>query len=184
MKRILQLIVLFAAAPLALAAVTNALQPVANSASSPFKLGASGLRPLNTTTNGTTEILSKSAYFDLKTRTATYVGDVRVRDPRMELSCEKLTVKLASESGGKFDSVLAESHVAIEVLDEKGQRFHCTGGRAIYTYAKDTMELTENARVQSLQGWCSGDLITYDRLRGTIGVVNPHTEFTSPTATP
>ena len=185
MKIFLPVIMFFAAAAFASAAVTNALKPVvANPARSPFKLGAAQLRPLNTTTNGATEILSKSASFDLKSHTAIYVGDVRVRDPRMELACESLTVKLAGEGGGKFQSVVAETNVTIDIMDEKGQRVHCTGGRATYTYVRETMELTDNPRVWSAQGWCSGDVITYDRVNNTIRVTNPHTEFASPTATP
>jgi lipopolysaccharide transport protein LptA len=98
----------------------------------------------------------------------------------MELDCERLTVKLGNQSGGKFESIIAETNVNIEVLDERGQPYHCTGGRATYTYAREIMELTENPRVKTAQGLCHGDIITYDRVNSTIKVTNPRTEFTAP----
>lgn len=90
-----------------------------------------------------TEIISRRADFDLKARTAIYSGAVRVKDPRMDLACEALIVKM-SRTGGKFESVIAEKNVSIEFLDDKGQRIHGTGGRAVYTYnaTKDVVSVT------------------------------------------
>jgi lipopolysaccharide transport protein LptA len=157
-----------------------AAEPANESAASPaFKIDSPSLRAPNTTKHGETEIISKSAYFDLKTRTAVYLGDVKVRDPRMELACERLTIKVGDQSGGKFESIVAESNVVIDVLDG-GQPCRCTGGRATYTYARDVMELTENPAMTSGINSCRGDVITYDRVTKNIRVTNPRTVFTSP----
>src|SRR5436190_10360851 len=51
----------------------------------------------------------------------------------MDLNSQVLTVKMGGGSG-KFESVVAEKNVSIDFLDDKGQRLHGTGGRAVYTY--------------------------------------------------
>lgn len=133
-----------------------------------------------------TEIISKSAYFDLKARTAIYMGDVRIKDPRMELSCEVLTVKLATEGPGKFQNIIAETNVVIDFSDEKGQKIHGTGGKAIYTYnvtptyTNDVMELLENPLLQTAQGNWQGDVITLDRVNGTVKATNSRMRITQP----
>ena len=138
-----------------------------------FKMQSAGLRTTNVPA-GETEILSKSAYFDLKARTAIYLGDVRVRDPRMELSAEILTVKLSPQGGGKFDSGIAETNVTIDFIDDKGQKIHATGGKVIYrysvspTYTNDVMELMDNPLLHTPQVDWSGGVITFDRVNNTI----------------
>jgi lipopolysaccharide export system protein LptA len=141
--------------------------------SSAFALAPATLRSTNSPEMTETEILSESAYFDLKGRTAIYMGDVKVRDPRMDLSCEVLTVHMAP-SGGKFDSIVAETNVAIDFLDEKGQKVHGTGGKAIYTYnvfgnyTNDVLELMDNPVLKTVQGDWYGDTIKLDRVNNTI----------------
>lgn len=135
---------------------------------------------------GATEIISKSAYFNLKARTAIYMGDVRIKDPRMELSCEVLTVKLATEGGGKFQNIIAETNVVIEFTDDKGQKIHGTGGKAIYTYnvtstyTNDVMELHDNPILQTAEGNWQGDVITLDRVNGTVKATNSRMRITQP----
>ncbi len=135
-----------------------------------------------------TEIISKSAHFDLKARTAIYLGDVRVKDPRIELSCEVLTVKLDG-SGGKFQNMIAETNVVMECLDHKGQKIRGTGGKAIYTYnvtatyTNDVMELMDNPILQTAQGTWQGDVITLDRGKNTVKVTNSRMHITQPAGT-
>ena len=172
MKKIILSSLLFAAAvPAWSADAADASKPLAPL----FKMQSAGLR--STTNNaeaGSTEILSKSAYFDLKARTAIYLGDVRVRDPRMELACEILTVKLSPQGGGKFDSGIAETNVVIDFIDDKGQKIHATGGKVIYrynataTYTNDVMELMDNPLLHTPQVDWSGGVITFDRINNTI----------------
>jgi len=173
MKKLLPLILLLAGAAAGRAA-TNAVAPAAPL----FKLNTPVPRGTNTDTAPATEILSKSAYFDLKARTAIYLGDVRVKDPRMELACDTLTVKLSEENGAKYQSVIAETGVVIDFVDEKGQRIHGTGGKAIYTYnltktyTNDVMELLETPVLTTAQGTWRGDVITLDRVNNTIKATN------------
>jgi lipopolysaccharide export system protein LptA len=145
----------------------------ADSTPSPFALAPAALRCTNSPDMTETEILSESAYFDLKGRTAIYMGDVKVRDPRMDMACELLTVHMAP-SGGKFDSIVAETNVSIDFLDEKGQKVHGTGGKAIYTYyvmgnyTNDVLQLMENPVLKTTQGDWYGDIIKLDRVNNTI----------------
>lgn len=124
-----------------------------------------------------TEIISRRADFDLKARTAIYSGSVRVKDPRMDMACEVLIVKM-SQTGGKFESVIAEKNVAIEFLDDKGQRIHGTGGRAVYTYnvskttTNDVIELFDDPMLETVQGIWKGDVITLDRANNNIRATN------------
>jgi lipopolysaccharide transport protein LptA len=190
MKTLSTLILL--AVALTASAAPAVLQPVKRDAATPtlssapaaampgFKIDSPSLRAPNTTKKGETEILSKSAYFDLKTRTAVYLGAVKVRDPHMELSCERLTIKIGDQAAGKFESIVAESNVVIDVLDGS-QPCRCTGGRATYTYVRNVMELTENPAMTSGINSVRGDVITYDRITENVRVTNPRTVFTAPT---
>jgi lipopolysaccharide transport protein LptA len=125
-----------------------------------------------------TEIRSQRAYFDLNKgrQQAVYLGNVRVRDPRMDLNCEKLIVKLST--AGKFENVIAETNVSVDFVDQKGQRLHGTGGRAVYTYnvaggvTNDVIELFEDPMLETVQGTWKGDVITLDRVNNTIKATN------------
>lgn len=95
---------------------------------------------------GETRITSQMVDFDLKSRQAVYRGDVRVIDPRIELTCERLTATL-SESGGSLDSLVAESNVVAHIATNQ-TIFTVTASKAIYTYqllptvTNQTLELT------------------------------------------
>lgn len=181
---------LFPAIYIFAAAVTGGSAATTNPpATSPlFKFAATTLRGTNSPAADTnaTEIISQSAYFDLKARTAIYLGDVRVRDPRMELTCEVLTVKLAAEGGGKFQNIIAETNVVIDFQDDKGQRIHGTGGKVIYTYnvtktyTNDVMELMDNPLLQTAQGNWRGDVITLDRVNNTVKATNSRMRILQP----
>ena len=128
-------------------------------------------------TGAETEITSRRADFDLKGRTAIYSGNVRVKDPRMDLACEILTVRMG-QTGGKVESITATGNVSIEFLDDKGQRIHGTGGRAVYTYnvtahtTNDVIELFDNPMLETVQGTWKGDVITFDRANNNIRATN------------
>lgn len=125
-----------------------------------------------------TVIKSQRAYFDLNKgrQQAVYLGDVRVKDPRMDLACEKLTVKLSG--AGKFENVVAEKNVSLDFVDQKGQRLHGTGGRCVYTYhvsngvTNDVIELFDDPILETVQGTWKGDVITLDRVNNTIKATN------------
>lgn len=124
-----------------------------------------------------TRIKSDRAEFDLKGRYVVYSGNVRAKDPQMDLSCEKLTVQI-SQTGGKLESIIAEGNVVVDFLDDKGQRIHGTGGRATYNYrvtanaTNDVIELTEDPVLKTQQGTMEGDVITYDRANDNLRVTN------------
>lgn len=180
MKTFFLFLLIFAAAVNGLCAVSPLF-----SVSSPAPRSTNSTTAADATATAT-EIISKSAYFDLKARTAIYMGDVRIKDPRMELSCEVLTVKLATEGAGKFQNIIAETNVVIDFSDEKGQKIHGTGGKAIYTYnvtptyTNDVMELLENPLLQTAQGNWQGDVITLDRVNGTVKATNSRMRITQP----
>lgn len=181
MKKFFLFLLICGAATNSRGAATNTTRTVAPL----FNISSSAPRSTNAAA-GATEIISKSAYFDLKARTAIYMGDVRIKDPRMELSCEVLTVKLATEGGGKFQNIIAENNVVIDFSDDKGQHIHGTGGKAIYTYnvtstyTNDVMELLENPLLQTAQGNWQGDVITLDRVNGTVKATNSRMRIMQP----
>lgn len=85
-----------------------------------------------TTHAAETHITSKTVNFDLKTRQAVYHGDVKVEDPRIALTCEVLTATI-SESGGRVDSLIAESNV-VAVISTNNTIYTVTAAKAIYNY--------------------------------------------------
>ena len=83
------------------------------------------------TPRGPTRISSKSADFDLAGHEATYRGHVRVDDPQMKLTCERLVADMP-QAGGHPNHIVAETNVVIDFTDEKGQTNHVTGDKAVY----------------------------------------------------
>ncbi|HKI70543.1 MAG TPA: LptA/OstA family protein, partial [Verrucomicrobiae bacterium] len=81
-----------------------------------------------------TTIRSKKGYFDLKSRVAIYRGDVRVKDPQLNMTCDELTVYLPSQTGGRPNKIVADKHVVIDFTDQKGQTRHAVADHAVYTY--------------------------------------------------
>jgi lipopolysaccharide transport protein LptA len=174
MKKPHLLLMTMFAALAATCAAQSASRPAGASA---FALTPAALRSTNNPEMTEMEILSVSAYFDLKGHTAIYMGDVKVRDPRMDLACEVLTVHIPP-AGNRPDSIIAETNVAIDFIDEKGQKVHGTGGKAIYTYnvigtyTNDVLELMDNPLLETAQGTWHGDVITLDRVNNSIKASN------------
>lgn len=168
-----------AAAPaLALNAQTNLPLPE-------LSAPATNLPPATISTNkpvrerGDTHIFSDSADFDLKNRVGVYTGHVRVIDPQMKMTCEKLTAKVP-ENGGRIDSIVAESNVVIEAVDDKGRPVRATSEKAIYTYqvvnsvTNETIELVGNPDVSSAMFSGTADTIVWDRINNSIHTTGQH----------
>lgn len=74
--------------------------PADRELSPPMDKGTATLGPDATTSE--TEILAmQGAQFSAKERVATFIGDVRVTDPRFQLACDELTVYLKKTSSAK-----------------------------------------------------------------------------------
>jgi hypothetical protein len=87
----------------------------------------------------------------------------------MNWACETLTVRLPP-AGGQVESIVAERGVAFDVVDDKGQKVHGRGDKAVYTYAvtptgtNDLIELTGiPAVLESAQGTNENKIIILDR---------------------
>jgi len=119
------------------------------------------------------------ADFDLTGRRVIYHEHVRVDSPEMKLSCEWLAADLP-QGGGHVTNIVAETNVVIDATDDKGQKLHATGARAVYAYAvqngatNETVTLTGSARVEYAQDVLTGDVIIWDRAHNRLSVpANP-----------
>ena len=79
-----------------------------------------------------TEIWSKTGYYDNNTREQVFLGDVRVVDPKIKLTCERMVVNIP-ESGQRLSSLTAETNVVID-FEDGTQKYHITANRAVYGY--------------------------------------------------
>jgi lipopolysaccharide transport protein LptA len=137
------------------------------------------LPPKPTPPHAPTRIDSDSADFDLNARQAIYSGHVHVDDPRMKLTCARLTVDLPP-TGGRINHIFAETNVVIDATDEKGATNHATCDKAIYDYnvqgvmTNETITLTGNPQIVNAQGTNTADVIVWDRANGHVHETNPH----------
>jgi len=124
-----------------------------------------------------TLIDSKSMIFNNTTRQVIYSGSVRVDDPQMKLTCEQLTADFP-QAGGHPDRLVALTNVVMDSVDEKGQTNHATSDRAVYSYkvvngvTNETVTLSGNAKVESAQGWMTGEPIIWDRVNNSMSAMN------------
>jgi lipopolysaccharide transport protein LptA len=115
------------------------------------------------------------ADFDLAGRRVIYHEHVRVDSPNMKLSCEWLAADLP-QTGGRVTNIVAETNVVIDATDDKGQKMHATGDKAVYVYTvengvtNETVTLTGHARLENTQGWLTGDSIIWDRVHERLSV--------------
>jgi lipopolysaccharide transport protein LptA len=123
------------------------------------------------------------ADFDLAGRRVVYHEHVRVDSPDMKMSCEWLAADLP-QTGGRVTNIVAETNVVIDATDDKGQKMHATGDRAVYVFnvqngaTNETVTLTGNARLENTQGWLTGDSIIWDRANDRLSVPsNPKMVF-------
>ncbi len=138
-----------------------------------------------------TRINSDHGEFDLSARRAIYYDHVRVEDPRMTLTCDRLTADLP-QSEAQERHIVAETNVVIYAVDEKGQTNHATSDRAIYDYrveagvTNETVTLTGHAMMESAQGTLTGEPIFWDRTRNRLTATDQKMVFRqniSPAAT-
>jgi len=96
-----------------------------------------------------TVITSETLLFDYQRSIAIFEGNVRVVDPQVTLTCEKLYVYF--DENNQIDSVVARENVHI-VQDDRNARAE----RAVYRASEGSIVLTENARlyrgVEELRG--------------------------------
>ena len=124
-----------------------------------------------------TIINSDRADFDIAARRAFYYSNVRVDDPQMKLTCEKMVADLPPD-GGHINRIVAETNVVIDSVDDKGQTNHATSDRAVYIYnvlngvTNETVTLTGNAKVENAQGWLTGEPIIWDRANNMMHAEN------------
>ena len=129
-----------------------------------------------------TRIDSDSVDFDLTARVATYRGHVYVDDPAMKLKCEWLVADLL-QAAGRVTNIVAETNVVVDATDDKGQKMHATGDKAVYVYnvqdgvTNETVTLTGNARIENAKGWLTGEPIVWDRANGSLTAANEHMVF-------
>lgn len=126
-----------------------------------------------------THIYSDSWELGIKTRTAIYRGNVRLDDPRMQMTCEQLTANIPAE-GKRMDRVVAETNVVITALDDKGLTNRAFADKAVYTYevtvsgTNETVVLTgENEpRIERPEGVLYGNPIIWDRAQNKLRARN------------
>lgn len=64
---------------------------------------------------------------------ALFRGKVRLEHPQMQWSCEQVAA-LAPHGAGRTNQVVAEQTVVFDMTDDRGQKVHGTGDKAVYTY--------------------------------------------------
>jgi lipopolysaccharide transport protein LptA len=90
-------------------------------------------------------ILSRD--YRVKPDGALFRGGVRLEHPQMQCTCGQVEV-FGSQGASKTNRVVAEENVVFDLTDEKGQKVHGTGDKAVYSYGvsgnvtNETMVLT------------------------------------------
>ena len=112
--------------------------------------------------------------YRLGTNFASFKGGVHVVHPQMSLSSETLDFDLP-QSLGRAQTITAQNSVDFDLLDEKGQKVHGTGQKAVYTYSatdaatNDVVELTGNSMLTMTNGSSfRNSIIILDRTNGKL----------------
>jgi len=127
-------------------------------------------------------IHADSADFDLNGHQGIWRWHVRVDDPQMKLTCERLVADMPP-AGGRPNHIVAETNVVIDFTDTKGQTNHATGDKAVYVYSEQggvtnkTVTLTGNPQIENAQGTQAGDVIILDLANNKAHFENPHMIF-------
>lgn len=130
-------------------------------------------------TRSQTVITSTVVFFSNATRQIIYSGGVRVDDPQMQLTCEKLTADLP-QNGGHINHLVALTNVVMDSVDDKGQTNHATSDMAVYDYnvvngaTNETVTLTGHAVAENAQVILYGEPIIYNRATGSLTATNQH----------
>ena len=132
-----------------------------------------------------TEIWSKTGYYDNNTREQVFLGDVRVVDPKITLTCERLTVDVPEEKK-HLSRLTAETNVVINFVDEKNstQKYRVTAARAVYSYTvvnsvtNETITFTglpeQPPLVDTDQATITSEPLVWDRVAGRFNFFNYH----------
>ena len=138
--------------------------------------------PVKAPPRAPTEINSDGAEFDLNARQAVYHGHVVVVDPQMKLQCERLVVFIP-QPGERLNRIEAQTNVVIDFSDNHGATARATGSLAVYRYlvgngaTNETVTLTGDPKVESVQGTLTGDQIIWDRGGNRLRATGPHMIF-------
>jgi len=124
-------------------------------------------------TNEFAEVFSEE-YF-LTPDSALFRGHVRIEHPQMNWVSDEITMLAPPELGQGGRMVIAEPQVVFDVTDERGQRFHGTGKKVVYTHritttrTNDVVVLTGTpAMLQATNLVGRNDLIQFDLASHTI----------------
>ena len=125
-------------------------------------------------------IISEQAVVDLNNRNLVYSGHVIVSDAQMKMTCDQLTVSASTNRSPALrpDGGIAEGHVIIVALDDKGRPINARSDKAIYSYkvansvTNETVTLTGNVYYDFPWGKGTADPIVWDRINNTIHTEN------------
>jgi len=124
-----------------------------------------------------TTIESVTVTFDPAGHKVIYLGNVRLNDQDMKLTCDWLAADLP-QRGEHINNIVAATNVVIDFKNEKAQPMHATSDRAIYFFnvqsgrTNETVTLTGNAKIEEEQGWLTGEPIIWDRTTGFLTASN------------
>lgn len=106
---------------------------------------------------------------------ALFRGHVRVRHPQMSWLSDEVAMLVLPELGKAGRLVIAEPEVVFDVTDEKGQTFHGTGNKSVFTHratatlTNDLVKLTGNpAMLAATNLVVRNDIIEFDLASHTI----------------
>ena len=130
-------------------------------------------------------IVAEHAVVDMNNHNLVYSSHVTVSDPQMKMTCDSLTVSASTNSSASLrpDGGVAEGHVIIVALDDKGRPINARSDKAIYSYkvansvTNETVTLTGNVYVDSAMGKGTADPIVWDRINNTIHMENQDMQF-------
>lgn len=151
------------------------------------------------TPRGQTEIVSQRWELDYLNGVTIYSGHVRVDDPQLRLTCERLTARfLPNTRQMQLQSIIAETNVVADAVDWQGSTNHCTADKMVYTYSlvtnqatdiateitvttNQTLELTGSPYLTNYArgSGISASFISVDLVKGTVSVRDQTSSFNS-----
>jgi lipopolysaccharide transport protein LptA len=106
------------------------------------------------------EIFSDHTDISITNRTAFYSDNVRVTDPRTQITCGTLLVRGMTGTNGQIESVVAERNVDILYLQDQTR---ARGEKAVYNALENLVTLTGKPSVDTPQGRMLGETIVLNR---------------------
>jgi lipopolysaccharide transport protein LptA len=99
--------------------------------SAAFGFSAAPLTNSKAGVNQFAEILSHE--YSVEPKGALFQGNVRVTSPQIQWNCGQINV-LASPGAARVNRVVAEKAVVFDLTDDKGEKVHGAGDKAVYTF--------------------------------------------------